>query len=337
MAWECQQRQVDEGGRPFVPGDKYREKQFMQQIFNAKTKDPKQSIRRLVSLSAPAIFGKLSTEYYAAYDRWFEIIQQYTSRNLTVATDILPALSGLAGAFQRLLGDEYHAGLWKGDILRGITWRRTQRRPSTSSSMTDQSPPADYHVPSWSWASVKGRMTSFQFPSAAAGWKILEQAKVLHISTTPRLMEPFGQTSGGSLILKAPFHSLVDPRDPNWEKSVHNDSPILQKHVHGFAVIQDFEGEFSQQHKEHAGQRFGIVRLVRYLDARHGEGWVAELFGAHFLLVESTGEGSDEYRRVALYTEQAFAPKPNAPVDETRLFFAEMDRAKWVVRKIKLV
>ena len=57
------------------------------------------------------------------YNTWLKIIPNYTTRNLTRQSDILPALAGLASTFQAYLGDRYLAGLWEGDLLRGLLWR----------------------------------------------------------------------------------------------------------------------------------------------------------------------------------------------------------------------
>ncbi|CAI4213619.1 unnamed protein product [Parascedosporium putredinis] len=48
------------------------------------------------------------------FDLWVKIIENYSCRSLTQATDTLPALSGLANEFCRATGDTYVAGLWKG-------------------------------------------------------------------------------------------------------------------------------------------------------------------------------------------------------------------------------
>jgi hypothetical protein len=56
------------------------------------------------------------------FDLWIKIIENYSCRALTKATDSLPALSGIASEFHRATGDTYVAGLWKGDMLRGLCW-----------------------------------------------------------------------------------------------------------------------------------------------------------------------------------------------------------------------
>ena len=81
------------------------------------------------------------------YNTWLQIIPNYTARNLTRQSDILPALAGLASIFQAYLGDRYLAGLWEGDLLRGLLWR--VKEPSQIKS-------AEPRCPSWSWASAVG-------------------------------------------------------------------------------------------------------------------------------------------------------------------------------------
>lgn len=56
----------------------------------------------------------------AMCSHWFAIVRDYTGRNLTVQSDTLSALSGIARAFQNLLRDKYFAGVWRNDIIRGM-------------------------------------------------------------------------------------------------------------------------------------------------------------------------------------------------------------------------
>ena len=74
---------------------------------------------------------------------------EYSSRRrLTGATDVLPALSGLVGAFLNQLADRYCAGLWANDILRGLMWTRRPPEHDTFSSLVKQLKSLDYYVPS---------------------------------------------------------------------------------------------------------------------------------------------------------------------------------------------
>ena len=54
------------------------------------------------------------------YNNWYTVVNNYTTRELTVPGDKLPAIGGLASAFQAQLKDSYLAGLFEDDLLRGL-------------------------------------------------------------------------------------------------------------------------------------------------------------------------------------------------------------------------
>ncbi|KAK8043441.1 hypothetical protein PG993_005871 [Apiospora rasikravindrae] len=54
--------------------------------------------------------------------RWLKTAFYYLDRYLSVPGDALPALSGVAGIFAASMGDDYLAGVWGSDIVRGVLW-----------------------------------------------------------------------------------------------------------------------------------------------------------------------------------------------------------------------
>ncbi|PVH96531.1 HET-domain-containing protein, partial [Periconia macrospinosa] len=77
-------------------------------------------------------------------NEWRSIVCNYSKTNLTYSADTLPALSGLASAWQSIHGDQYLAGLWRSSLLGDLLWY-WETRPTAE--------PRDYLAPSWSWAS----------------------------------------------------------------------------------------------------------------------------------------------------------------------------------------
>ncbi|KAK0620615.1 heterokaryon incompatibility protein-domain-containing protein [Immersiella caudata] len=85
------------------------------------------------------------------YASWLQVVENYSARQLTVLTDVLPALAGAASVFQVRLNDSYLAGLFRGPLLESLLWRAKTGTPVT------QRPGAN--LPSWSWGSIVGGVT----------------------------------------------------------------------------------------------------------------------------------------------------------------------------------
>jgi len=92
---------------------------------------------------------------------WYSVVEQYTSRNLTRATDMLIAISGVADDIQRRTGRDYVYGLWKQDWCKGLVWYRRPGGQVTG-------------APSWSWASKTGLV----------GFKVLQSSEDNSFKTT---------------------------------------------------------------------------------------------------------------------------------------------------------
>lgn len=134
---------------------------------------------------------------------WYSTAEDYSSRTLTDPTDKLVALSGLASLLASSLADgdgEYLAGHWKRDLAEGLLWHTVHpcRRYLT------------YVAPSWSWASMDGRISFFrernQFPSHSD--TAIEEA----ICDKSRF-DPTGGVSGGYIRLiggLVPVHVHVE-------------------------------------------------------------------------------------------------------------------------------
>ncbi|KLP04887.1 tol protein [Fusarium fujikuroi] len=64
-----------------------------------------------------------STYKDALLKSWYRLVQLYGQRHLSVPSDKLPAISGLASIFAERLGDQYLAGLWRSDLMVGLCWQ----------------------------------------------------------------------------------------------------------------------------------------------------------------------------------------------------------------------
>jgi hypothetical protein len=151
-------------------------------------------------LQAPqAGIAELSDQSKAsAYSLWYNIVEHYTRRKLTVSSDKLPAISGVARAFSTYVKDEYAAGIWRGDMLRGLLWASTDFEGDFRPSDPYEGPlttSTTYRAPSWSWASVDG-VIRFLKPSEYDTSKTYLRHPENFVS--PASTDPFGQVSRGS-------------------------------------------------------------------------------------------------------------------------------------------
>lgn len=85
-----------------------------------------------------------------AKDPWKTIVSAYMRIELSVPSDVMPAIAGCAQAMALRYRLNYVAGLWRETLLTDLMWYvRLQVMQSTSRRR-----PPDSTAPSWSWASV---------------------------------------------------------------------------------------------------------------------------------------------------------------------------------------
>lgn len=183
MYWQCQSALHGEGGvteefwRPYLPrlGNDF----FWQK---KETKSP--------------------TDPHQIYGNWFDIVEDYTLRQLTVSSDKLPALSGIATRFASVLNDSYCAGLWKNDLKNGLGWQRDSYGGRRS---------AEYRAPTWSWASVEDDV-SWSGRRRQSQLDIVMRTSVLSCSIRlDHPAAPFGAVREGTIELRG----LV--KDVDWD------------------------------------------------------------------------------------------------------------------------
>lgn len=142
--------------------------------------------------------------------RWSQLLQDYTSRDLTRDGDKLPALSGIARRFQKHTGDDYLAGLWTQDLLRSLLWKAER----LVLHHTPNSRPSSYRAPSWSWASINGNVRHITLQVEHF------YAEIIKCSVEPASdLDPFGSIRGGKLLIRGP---LKRASAIGWGKSDHD-------------------------------------------------------------------------------------------------------------------
>ncbi|KAI1307719.1 heterokaryon incompatibility protein-domain-containing protein [Xylaria venustula] len=79
------------------------------------------------------------------YDFWLHTCSRYSQLSLTITSDRLVALAGLARAIKTVTKSMYFWGAWNEDLPRSLLWT-TQHDPEHRASMIE-------NVPTWSWMS----------------------------------------------------------------------------------------------------------------------------------------------------------------------------------------
>lgn len=349
MAWECQECKTSESGRPILAGERHRDKGFIQSLLTNRPNIGKRTARgslRLLGQFIPCGWSFLFYHWEGAYDefysRWFAIVREFCRRDLTVQSDVFPALSGIAATFQNILQDRYCAGLWRYDMIRGLVWTRWTARALVKSQRARSQPvisrPANHRIPSWSWASITGGQIVFIIGKEytwSSVW-VEEAAKVIDCHTSPSTTDPFGHTLGGHIILHAPFLQVNDPRSKNFDSRIMR-LPALHERIQRHMSTEASQAEFEQQHQGYAGQDFALIRVVKCYSKIETPTGKDERRSpvAYMLILESTGDQKMEYRRLGLLTIRLVDYSP--PDDNDRLCLDEMNKEKWEWKKVRLV
>jgi hypothetical protein len=118
---------------------------------------------------------------------WQRVVSTYSSANLTMSRDKLPALAGIAQQFGKYKHCEYLAGVWKDKTFDAqLCWCIFGHRPRPA-----------WRAPSWSWVSVDGYASFHAYEPAGLRSPRLICARTLGASVTRVSEAEFGEVSDG--------------------------------------------------------------------------------------------------------------------------------------------
>ncbi|KAH6881575.1 heterokaryon incompatibility protein-domain-containing protein [Alternaria rosae] len=128
---------------------------------------------------------------------WYSTVDEYSMRQLTVPSDKLPAMAGIASRVQAITHDDYLAGHWRRGIERSLFWNANTTHPCEHPARALR-----YRAPSWSWASIDGNISS---PSLilTSDEVMPPSVQMIEASTQIDGKNPFGSVSDARLIIKA--------------------------------------------------------------------------------------------------------------------------------------
>ncbi|PSN65474.1 HET-domain-containing protein [Corynespora cassiicola Philippines] len=150
-------------------------------------------------LDSQVVSNSISGKYTKQEMRvlWMRIVEGFTDRALSVASDKLPAIAGMAEAFGAYVQDEYVAGLWRSGLPISLLWSNASSYPEP------RSPQTEVPQPSWSWASINGPVRFDRtFVDFRPDVELNVEIQDIGVSLAdPRV--PFGAVSSAHLTVKA--------------------------------------------------------------------------------------------------------------------------------------
>ncbi|KAK3388911.1 heterokaryon incompatibility protein-domain-containing protein [Sordaria brevicollis] len=154
---------------------------------------------------------------------WSNIISEYSTRHLSVASDRLPGLSAIARIYHRETGKEYLAGLWREDLPLALCWWADG---STSRGMTQddyfdaessfQIPSkglSDYRALSWSWVSINDAVYALSAANEeefSPNYRPAPEVKVFRAEVTPAYEGgEFDSVASGYIDIQGPMKEVT--------------------------------------------------------------------------------------------------------------------------------
>ncbi|KAK7703459.1 hypothetical protein SLS64_009129 [Diaporthe eres] len=146
-------------------------------------------------------------------DNWGYLVSSYSQRLLAVESDKLLGIAALAENYgrTRAVGD-YLAGLWRENFLEQCLWT-TEPFPADGRVAKR---PKEYRAPSWSWASLDARISSFGVSVNTPAMMMPETmgdnvtCQIIDVQTTlTSAGNPYGMVSGGYLVIKGRLRQVV--------------------------------------------------------------------------------------------------------------------------------
>jgi hypothetical protein len=143
---------------------------------------------------------------------WYTMVEGYTRRHLSFTSDALPALSGIATLFSTAHRVKYLAGLWREDLVAGLSWyisSNDYREAPKTRNKDDRAKMDEIDAsPTWTWSSVKNAMVKFRVQPSYEDFN--NMFEVVEASCVPQSQDnAYGKVGSGQLKLRAPLAKIL--------------------------------------------------------------------------------------------------------------------------------
>ena len=229
---------------------------------------------------------------------WRRIKEDYSEKHLTVATDKLTAFAGIARMVHKVLkspNEDYVAGLWKPELMTELLWERST--PTKEVKVIRKDHLSQYIAPSWSWASIDGRIW-YPLLGVYKEDQFGVYADIVEAKTFPQ-GDQYGPVNSGFLIIRGSLFNveLASSQDTSskypsreWKASFTQGPFLTHKWSsasldNGSRLAPSTKDSFFFLPMRSSIHRSGAFRI--------------RLMG---LLLEETGNGVHKYRRSGVLT-----------------------------------
>ena len=163
--------------------------------------------------TTPALIPNMlsSSKKNRTWATWHRVVAQYTKRRLTIPSDKLPAISGIASKIQDATKSTYLAGLWRDNLAEGLLWGSSPHLepPHQANRLTD------WRAPSFSWASVDTEIQYYE-PDVAEGVEARSNIDVIDAQCTLAGLNSLGEITDGFITLRGPvLEGILVAPEPN--------------------------------------------------------------------------------------------------------------------------
>lgn len=306
MEWHCNQTHYEESMRhlnQYITNDTYKELMWILGL---------QDNRETLSNDGVPTHSTFADDdnKLSIYNRWYDLVEGYSARELTFESDRLPAISGIARKIHEISGDTYMAGLWKKDLGAGLCWRER--------GFGDLRRPESYRALSWSWASVEGSITH----SIPEDHKLSVKLSSFDIETDEN--NPLGEVSSAKIVVQGRIrkvrigqgtvlidHIELDYEVHHWTKRLVSQGAQKRRMLDHLYALRDQESVTDPRGTGVCVICFDLdppddvdeVVLLRLL----AEGFEpvptddGENFKPHGIVLEKVGD-DETYRRIGVYS-----------------------------------
>ncbi|KAI9151389.1 Monooxygenase [Paramyrothecium foliicola] len=131
-------------------------------------------------------------EYLPRGATWAKAVAEYSSRKMSVETDKLPALAGVAQMYGT--AEDWLAGIWRKDLPRALLWRPALGHESASRQ-------SEWRAPTWSWCSLDGVIDIWDRNMVYKDF--VNEATVIQANVIPtHEFDKFGSIKSAELVLR---------------------------------------------------------------------------------------------------------------------------------------